>query len=175
MFGYIGEGDTSLYIPEEEFLMFESIQSFVHEWKHESNITQNLLNQLTDASLAQAVSEKDRTLGELAWHIADSIWYMSAAIGLKFEGVKLSGETPTAEEIKAGYRENSERFITALEQQWSNASLSEKHPIFGMEWTGAEFLYSVVKHEVHHRGQVSVLMRQAGLKVTDIYGPARQD
>lgn len=30
-------------------------------------------------------------------------------------------------------------------------------------------------HQVHHRGQMTVLMRQAGLHVPSIYGPSRDD
>ena len=30
-------------------------------------------------------------------------------------------------------------------------------------------------HQCHHRGQMSVLMRQAGIRVPGIYGPAREE
>ena len=33
----------------------------------------------------------------------------------------------------------------------------------------------MVKHEVHHRAQMTVLMRQAGLAVPGIYGPAAEE
>ena len=32
----------------------------------------------------------------------------------------------------------------------------------------------LVTHQTHHRGQMTVLMRQAGLKVPDVYGPAKE-
>jgi uncharacterized damage-inducible protein DinB len=33
----------------------------------------------------------------------------------------------------------------------------------------------IIKHIIHHRGQMTVLMRQAGLKVPGVYGPAREE
>jgi uncharacterized damage-inducible protein DinB len=36
-------------------------------------------------------------------------------------------------------------------------------------------LQALISHEIHHRGQMTVLMRQAGLKVPGIYGPAREE
>ena len=30
-------------------------------------------------------------------------------------------------------------------------------------------------HQTHHRGQMTVLMRQAGLPVPGMYGPAKED
>ena len=36
-------------------------------------------------------------------------------------------------------------------------------------------LISLVRHQAHHRAQMTVLMRQAGLAVPGIYGPAREE
>jgi uncharacterized damage-inducible protein DinB len=36
-------------------------------------------------------------------------------------------------------------------------------------------LYYLIVHEIHHRGQMTVLMRQAGLSFTGIYGPTREE
>ena len=33
----------------------------------------------------------------------------------------------------------------------------------------------VIQHQYYHRGQMTVLMRQAGLTVPDIYGPAKEE
>jgi uncharacterized damage-inducible protein DinB len=36
-------------------------------------------------------------------------------------------------------------------------------------------LQILIRHEIHHRAQMTVLMRQAGLKVPGIYGPSRDE
>jgi uncharacterized damage-inducible protein DinB len=47
--------------------------------------------------------------------------------------------------------------------------------MYGEKWKRAQTLASLVFHQIHHRGQMTVLMRQAGLKVPGIYGPAREE
>jgi uncharacterized damage-inducible protein DinB len=37
------------------------------------------------------------------------------------------------------------------------------------------FRRTVAGHQAHHRGQMTVLMRQAGLTVPGVYGPAREE
>jgi uncharacterized damage-inducible protein DinB len=34
---------------------------------------------------------------------------------------------------------------------------------------------TLVHHEIHHRGQMRVLMRQAGLRPSAMHGPVRED
>jgi uncharacterized damage-inducible protein DinB len=36
-------------------------------------------------------------------------------------------------------------------------------------------LTSLVRHQVHHREQMTILMRQAGIVVPGVYGPAREE
>ena len=46
--------------------------------------------------------------------------------------------------------------------------------LYGETWTGAFALYVLVSHQTHHRGQMTVLMRQAGLHVPSTYGPTKE-
>ena len=34
---------------------------------------------------------------------------------------------------------------------------------------------TLINHQNHHRGQMTVLMRQAGLTVPGVYGPAKEE
>jgi uncharacterized damage-inducible protein DinB len=36
-------------------------------------------------------------------------------------------------------------------------------------------LHALVLHQVHNRGQMTVLMRQAGLVLPGVYGPTREE
>lgn len=38
-------------------------------------------------------------------------------------------------------------------------------------WLNGGSLRYTIMHQAHHRGQMTVLMRQAGLRVPDVYGP----
>ncbi|MGA2381636.1 MAG: DinB family protein [Spirochaetia bacterium] len=43
----------------------------------------------------------------------------------------------------------------------------------GGRWTRAGVLASLVKHQIQHRAQMTVLMRQTGIRVPGVYGPAQ--
>lgn len=62
-----------------------------------------------------------------------------------------------------------------MRTQWSDASLKDIHNVFGMDLPSEVSLPLIIKHLIHHRGQMTVLMRQAGLEVTGVYGPAREE
>jgi uncharacterized damage-inducible protein DinB len=47
--------------------------------------------------------------------------------------------------------------------------------MYGQTWKKRDVLASLILHQAHHRGQMTVLMRQAGLAVPGIYGPAREE
>ena len=47
--------------------------------------------------------------------------------------------------------------------------------MYGEKWMRGVTLRVVTEHEVHHRGQMTILMRQAGLKVPGLFGPAKEE
>jgi uncharacterized damage-inducible protein DinB len=47
--------------------------------------------------------------------------------------------------------------------------------MYGEKWKRGTTLGVLAMHQAHHRGQATVLMRQAGLKVPGVYGPAREE
>lgn len=143
-------------------------------FKLEARITEKLLAQLTDASLAQRVTDKDRSLGEMAWHLVSSIPEMLRHLGLEVEGPAPTMPAPTsARELLEAYRQVSQKALAAMGHSWTDASLAEVHEVYGYRWTKAQTVWALLFHQTHHRGAMTVLMRQAGLKLPDIYGPSR--
>jgi uncharacterized damage-inducible protein DinB len=156
--------------------MFTSIEHFLQAWEFEANATQNMLNVLTDESLVQEVSPQDRTLGRIAWHIVLTIHEMMGRAGLVFEAPSDDTKVPiTAAEITEGYRQASQAFIAALQKQWTDETLQEEVNMYGEIWKKGFVLTVLIQHQVHHRGQMTVLMRQAGLRVPGVFGPAREE
>jgi uncharacterized damage-inducible protein DinB len=47
--------------------------------------------------------------------------------------------------------------------------------MYGEMWSRGTVLSILVRHEAHHRAQLTVLMRQAGLAVPGCYGPAKEE
>ena len=156
--------------------MYRTIEEFVADWSREGESTQKLLDLLTDESLATRVNEGERSLGFLAWHIVTSVHEMMSRTGLEFEAPHHDAPVPTtAKEIADGYRQASQGFAEAARTQWNDANLADEHDMYGEMWANALTIDMVVKHQIHHRGQITVLMRQAGLPLVGMYGPSRED
>ena len=160
----------------EELYMYVTISDFIKEWSKEAILTQNVLDGLTDDSLKQQVYSEGRTLGRIAWHITTSIPEYLAHFGLKIDEVENVENVPTSAKVIAGTFNNvSSNAAKVIEQQWKNETLKEVQIAFGREETNAQILMGLIKHIVHHRGQVTILMRQAGIKPFGVYGPPKED
>jgi uncharacterized damage-inducible protein DinB len=156
--------------------MIKSIREFEEAWGQETEATLKLLHALTDASLAQAVGPKDRTLGRMAWHIAGSIPEMMNRTGLTVAGPGEREPVPaSAAMIVGGYETAARSLAEAIRQNWTDATLSVVDDMYGMKWPRGLSLQILMNHQTHHRGQMTVLMRQAGLAVPGVYGPAREE
>ncbi|MFH1177287.1 MAG: DinB family protein [Acidobacteriota bacterium] len=156
--------------------MICSIAEFKKMWTAESEITARVLAALTDASLEQRVAPEDRTLGEIAWHLTTSIPEMGSHTGLSFEGPPHDAPVPdSASTIAETHKHVAWSLLDQVARDWSDATLQVKDEMYGEKWKRAFTLTVLIIHEIHHRGQVSVLMRQAGLRVPSIYGPNREE
>jgi uncharacterized damage-inducible protein DinB len=156
--------------------MFTKLRHFERAWTFESEGTLRLLRGLTDTSLVQAIAPQERTLGRVAWHITTSIAEIMERTGLKLEGPGKASPLPIlAADIAAGYERVSRSLLDVLARTWTDDSLQETDDMYGEKWKRGVTLSSLISHQAHHRGQMTVLMRQAGLKVTGIYGPAREE
>jgi len=151
--------------------VIRTIEEFKAEWSGEAALTQRVLDALTDASLRTAVMEGRRTLGQLAWHLVQSVHYMSE-LGLTLSEPAGGQTAPeSAAVIADAYRRASRSLLDAVVSQWDDDKLSEVKELFGGEWSNGASLAFTIMHQAHHRGQMTVLMRQAGLKLPEVYGP----
>jgi len=156
--------------------MFLSLSAFLQVWAKDEESTQRILDVLTDDSLNQSVTAQDRTLGRIAWHLVTTIPEMMVRTGLILESIKEDAPVPnTAKEISNYYREVCNAVVAAIKAQWDDQTLLQKRDMYGESWTIGATLSALVDHQIHHRGQMTILMRQAGLKVPGLYGPARED
>jgi uncharacterized damage-inducible protein DinB len=156
--------------------MFRLIEDFDKAWTYEAGATQKIMDALTDRSLSQAVSEGHRTLGRIAWHIVTTIPEMMPATGLVFEGVSANAPMPgSADEIRTAYASVAKQVLDQVKANWSDATLGVADEMYGEKWARGQTLKVLVDHQAHHRGQMTVLMRQAGLAVPGIYGPSKEE
>lgn len=156
--------------------MYQTIQEFLDDWQLESEYTLTLFRVLTDDSLSQKVSPEGRSLGRLAWHITFSVGEMMMHSGLEMEEHGVEETVPaSAAEIIQIYKRSSRSLAKALKLQWTSDMLKNTVDMYGEAWSRSKVLTVLIRHQAHHRGQMTVLMRQAGLKVPGIYGPSREE
>jgi uncharacterized damage-inducible protein DinB len=156
--------------------MIRRIEDFVKEWKAVSATTLGHLEALTDASLAQPVGPDDRTLGRIAWHIVQTIPEMAARTGLSPDGPGEEAPVPDrAGAIADAYRTAGHSLLEQVRERWTDETLQTQDDMYGQKWKRGATLAALLRHEIHHRGQMTVLMRQAGLRVPATFGPTRED
>lgn len=156
--------------------MFRNIEDFVNDYKQVRAGTQSLLAALTNENLGQAVNKDHRTLGRLAWHIAVSIPEMMNRTGLGLSSLDPEAPMPeTADAIRDGYARASQEVITAVSSQWEDETLLETDAMYGETWPRGYTLTALVQHEIHHRAQMTVLLRQAGARVPGLFGPSLEE
>jgi len=154
--------------------MYHNAAEFLDMYGWEAECTGKVLGALTDESLGQkkAEAEGHPTLGGLAWHVATAPSYVLAQIKLPMP--EYEHEAPadvSADRIQSIYADQVER-VKANAAKLTPEDLTKVYHVFDMmDWPAWQLLVALISHEVHHRGQMTVLMRQAGLTVPNIYGP----
>lgn len=154
--------------------MYATIQDFLADWKAESASTGKVFAALTNKSLNQTVTPGGRTLGSLVWHVAATIPEMMSHAGLQIAALPKSPPQEAAR-IAALYRRAADELAAQVSSQWSDADLKIEDDMYGLKWTRGLTLQVLVRHQIHHRAQATVLMRQAGLVVPGVYGPAKEE
>jgi uncharacterized damage-inducible protein DinB len=153
-----------------------SIAEFEELWTHESDSTRKLYKELTDRSLAQQITNDHRTLGRLAWHITTSVGEMMRRCGLHVGGPAEDAPVPSsAAAIRDAYDLAARTLLGDMKAKWTDATLLVEDDMYGQKWKRTLTLAILVAHQTHHRGQLTVLMRQAGLKVPGVYGPSKDE
>lgn len=156
--------------------LLKKVDDFLSAWKYESESTFKMLSNLTDESLNQKVTEDGRSLGFIAWHITQTIGEMMSKAGLSFEDFNEHAPVPAeANAIKSTYEKLSSLMSSQVEKNWNDNMLEDDLNMYGQTWKRADVLLSLLSHQNHHRGQMTVLMRQAGLKVPGVYGPSKEE
>jgi uncharacterized damage-inducible protein DinB len=156
--------------------MFRTTSDFLTAWNEHIRDTEKVFQRLTDGSLSQSVSKDHRTLGRLGWHIVLTNPSMMREAGMTAHDPAGADVVPErAAVILDGYRKMSEQLSDYVRIQLADGDLLEAVPMYGESWTRGQVLFAIMAHEIHHRGQMTVLMRQAGLAVPGVYGPAREE
>jgi len=156
--------------------MIHTVKDFEYQWTQEIENTQKTFKHLTDKSLTHEFSPNVRNLGRLAWHITQTIPEMIERTGLHVAGPKLDDPIPSsAKAIFKSYNDAAISLIDQIKSNWTDATLEVQDEMYGQKWKRGSTLTALINHQIHHRGEMIVLMRLAGLAVPGLYGPTREE
>lgn len=156
--------------------MLRKIEDFQKDWAYETEATLKVLNALTDESLEQKVTPSGRSLGFLAWHLTQTLGEMPGHAGLKIDAPSFQEEAPaSAADIAAVYEKAAKSVTDEINKNWTDETLLQEDNMYGETWARGLTLFLLITHQAHHRGQMTVLMRQAGLPVPGVYGPSKEE
>jgi uncharacterized damage-inducible protein DinB len=156
------------------------LERFMKTWEFESRVTAKLLRSLPPSQYDFRPDAGGRSLGELAWHLAEIDAYMTFGIEQgKFDpGSRPPGiERPkTIEALAPGY-ERVHAEAVARARKFKPEDLDREITFFdGRPMKASDILWlPLMHHLIHHRGQLVLMARLAGGVPPGIYGPTREE
>lgn len=155
--------------------MYRTVEDFKADWTKSAKGTSLVFQALTDDKLDVAIAEDHNTLGWLAWHLTTAPSFFGNVLGnfgfspvANHETVPTSAATivETYEQVCADILEK----VSAL----TDEDLTKPSNLPDGTLNGG-LLRLLIDHQTHHRGQMTVLLRQAGLHVPSVMGPTKED
>jgi uncharacterized damage-inducible protein DinB len=141
--------------------------------KGEQRITKSIIEAIPLDQGDYRPDEISKTALELGWHIASAeMRFMNAveAGGFDLSPMPRPDSIKNSADLSAWYVKNFEAHFEKL-TKLSNEQLLKIIDFRGVfQLPAVMYLNFVVKHSVHHRGQLSMYLRPMGAKVPSIYG-----
>jgi uncharacterized damage-inducible protein DinB len=160
--------------------MSKELQTFLDTWDEETKKTVAMLRSLPTDKYDFRPDAGGRSLGELGWHLAEAEAYMTYGIerGVFEMGAKPPGiERPKkVEELAPGFERVHADAVERV-RKLNVADLDREIMFFtGTPVTVRQILWTMLlHHEIHHRGQLSLMCRLAGGCAPAPYGPNREE
>ena len=156
--------------------MFRKLDDFFGAYGHLTAGTEKVFARLNGKNLNKRIAPGHRTLGELAWHIVVTVPEMMNQTGLGISSIDHTEMPPkSAKKIQTAYKKVTDEFTAAIKKSWSDKSLLQADDLYGEKWPRGSTLYALVSHEIHHVGQMTVLLRQSKSKVPGLFGPSKEE
>jgi uncharacterized damage-inducible protein DinB len=156
------------------------LEMFLNAWDREAESTLKLLRALPAAQYDFRPDAGGRSLGELAWHLAEGDAYMS--YGIEAGNFSMAAKPPnierprTIEALAPGY-DRLHKEAVARVRKLKPEDLERAVPFFGGRSVPIrEILWTmIISHGIHHRGQLALMCRLAGGQTPGLYGPNREE
>jgi uncharacterized damage-inducible protein DinB len=149
-------------------------------WEMESGLTAKLLEAIPADRYDFRPDPGGRSLGEMAWHLAEVEGYISDGVSkgaVTFQEAPPNMKRPReVKQLAPGFRLVHQDAVARL-ASLKEADLDREIPFAGdRRLSIRDCLWgAMVMHLIHHRGQLSLMVRLAGGTPTPIYGPNREE
>jgi uncharacterized damage-inducible protein DinB len=161
-------------------MSMNELEMFLAAWDREAASTVKLLQALPAAQYDFRPDPTGRSLGELAWHLAEGDAYMS--FGIDQRQFNMSGAKPpnierprAVEGLAPGY-ERIHREAVARIRKLKPEDLDQTIQFFTGPMTIRDIMWNfIMAHGIHHRGQLTLMCRLAGGQCPGLYGPNREE
>lgn len=159
--------------------MKNELETFIEVWDRESAKTKSLLESLPGDQYDFRPDPEGRSLGEMAWHVAEPEGWGSSSIehgGFSRDNRPPGMDRPkTTAEMPAAY-ERLHRDALARLKKLKDEDLDRTITFFnGRQIAIRNVLWDfMLLHAIHHRGQLTLLCREAGGKPAVMYGATRE-
>ena len=147
------------------------LEYLVPQLQREADTTSRVLAAVPDEKCDYRPSEKCMTARELARHIATAdVWFLESIAKGQFERPDDSPlKDKSSTELVEAYKANMAAAIDKV-KGLSGEQLVAPLKFYVFEMPALDLVSLMLKHSVHHRGQLSAYLRPMGAKVPAIYG-----
>ena len=156
------------------------LEMFLSAWDREAESTLKLLRALPATQYDFRPDAGGRSMGELAWHLAEGDAYMSS--GVEAGRFNMDAKPPnierprTVEALAPGYERIPQEAVARI-RKLKPEDLDRAIPFFrGQPLPIRDILWNmIISHGIHHRGQLTLMCRLAGGNSPGLYGPNREE
>lgn len=160
-------------------MAMNELETFLISWEREAANTLKVLKALPSAQYDFRPDPGGRSLGELAWHLAEIDAYLTYGIDrgeFTLDMKPPNFERPrTVESLAPGYERVHREAVDRM-RKLAPEDLDRTIVLFTKPMTIREILWgAMIAHGIHHRGQLTLMCRLAGGQAPGLYGPNREE
>ena len=151
--------------------MYRQVNDFLIDWHQSVKGASKAIQSITDDKIDFAIVQDHNTLGWIANHLTE----LGLVFGewLQLDVPKFDGAKSTVLELTESYNKMAEA-ISEKVANLTDDDLFEEVNAFGKPMLRGNVLKILVQHQIHHVGQMTVLLRQAGLRVPPVMGITKE-